>query len=148
MLFKQASRGDERIYQTIKNVEASSLTTGYGVALRVGTAASFDGINAVLSDSDNAADLPAWVGVAAQDIASNAYGLIQSYGLVASVLLSHIGSSLTVNSGDPLVPGKGAGGFFSGAPTYANSGFKYILASNTPAAISGTAYMSGIMTRL
>jgi hypothetical protein len=33
MLFKQAALGDERIYATYKNVEASSLTTGYAVAL-------------------------------------------------------------------------------------------------------------------
>lgn len=148
MLFKQASRGDERAYITVRCVEASSLTLGFGVAFRVGTAASFDGINAVMADSSNAADLPAWIGVAAQDIASNAYGIVQVYGPLASVYLSNTGSSLTINSGDPLVPGAGAGGFFSAAPTYANSGFKFILASNVPVATSATGYMSGLITRL
>lgn len=148
MLFKQSSRGDERAYVTVKNVEASSITQGMGVAYRVGTAASFDGTNAVRAASGNAADLPSWIGVAAQDIASNAYGIVQTFGAIASVLMSHVGTSITVNSGDPLVPGAVAGAFFSAAPTYANSGFRYIVASNTPAAVSGTGYASGFISRL
>lgn len=143
MLFKQASRGDEKIFVTVKNVEASSLTTGYGVAIRVGTAASFDGTNAVLAASGNASDLPGFLGVAAQDIASNAYGLVQTGGFAASVLLSNNGSSLTIATGSPCVPGALAGGFWSLAPTYAASGFRYILASNMPVTTSATGYLSG-----
>jgi len=124
-------------------VEAATITTGYGVCFRVGTNASFDGTNAVLSRSTVAADLPAFMGIAAQDIASNQFGLVQVGGPVASVFFSNVGSSTTINVGDPLIPGALAGGLFSGAPTYAASGFKFVLASNVPAAISASSYVSG-----
>lgn len=130
---------------TIKCVEASSLTTGYLAAIRVGTSASFDGTQAVMAKSGNGADLPAFIGVSVKDIASNAYGLVQTYGPVASVWISNQGSSITINVGDPLVPGAAPGGATSLAPTYAASGFKYILASNVPtgSCISATAWISG-----
>ena len=51
MLFKQASAGDERVFVTVKNVDAASITTGNGVMYAVGTGASFDGIQAVNSIS-------------------------------------------------------------------------------------------------
>lgn len=143
MLWKHAALGDERAFMTIKNVEASSLTTGYLVALRVGTSASFDGTQAVRAASGTTADLPAFIGVAVKDIASNNYGLVQTYGSTASVAISNQGTSITINVGDPLVPGAAAGTATSLAPTFAASGFKYILASNVPAAVSAFTYMSG-----
>jgi len=148
MLFKQAARGDERAFLTVKNVEASSITTGMGVALRIGTTASFDGTSAVRAASGTAADLPGFLGVAAQDIASNAFGLVQIFGNVASVLLSNVTTSITVTAGDPLVPGALAGGFYSLAPTYAASGFCYVLVSNAPTATLSQAaplYCSGFV---
>ena len=42
MLFKQAALGDERAFMTIKNADATSITTGYGVMLNV-SAASLTG---------------------------------------------------------------------------------------------------------
>lgn len=132
MLFKQAARGDERAFLTVKNVEASSLTTGMGVGLVLNTTASFDGTSSVRMASGTAANLPGFLGVAAQDIASNAFGLVQIFGNCASVLLSNMGTSITVTAGDPLIPGAVAGTFFSGAPTYAASGFGYVLVSNAP----------------
>lgn len=143
MLWKHAALGDERGFMTIKNVEASSLTTGYLVALRVGTGASFNGTNAVRAAAAGTADLPAFIGVAVQDIASNNYGLVQTYGPTASVAISNVGTSITINVGDPIVPGGAAGTGFSLAPTYAASGFKYILASATNPAISAFGYISG-----
>lgn len=142
-LQKQASQGDDRFFVTVKNVEASSLTTGYAVSIRVGTAASFNGINAVQADSDNASDLFGFLGVSTQDIVSNGFGLVQIGGNCLSVFISNVGTSLTINSGDPCVPGKGAGGVFSQLPTFANSGGRFILASNTPLAVSAASYMSG-----
>jgi hypothetical protein len=65
-------------------------------------------------------------------------------GFVNSVLISNVGTSITINAGDPLVPAPG--GMASAAPTYANSGFKWVTAaSNVPAAISAAAYVSGII---
>jgi len=143
MLFKHAARGDERAFITVQGVEASSLTLGYLVAVRVGTNASFDGTQAVLADSGNAVDLPGFLGVAAQDIVANGFGIIQNLGPAASVWISNVGTSLTINVGDALVPGALAGGGFSAAPTYANAGFRFVIASNVAPAVSATAYVSG-----
>jgi hypothetical protein len=130
MLFKQASAGDERVFITVKNIDTTSITTGNGVML--GTlAASFDGIGALNSISTNATPW-AWVGVAVKDIATNAFGLVQTYGNCLSVLLSELNTSITIGSGNPLIPSAKSGAFASLAPTFANSGFNYILASNTP----------------
>lgn len=132
MLFKQAALGDERAFLTIKNVEASSITTGMGVSLRIGTTASFDGTSAIRSISTQAADLPGFLGVAVRDIPSNQYGLVQIFGNISSVLVSNVGTSITFTTGDPLIPSPVAGALSSGAPTYAASGFGYVLASNVP----------------
>lgn len=146
MLIKHAARGDERIYTTYQNVEASSITTGYAAALALGTAgASFNGTQACLAGSGAAGRQTGWLGIASADIAPNAFGLIQQYGPVASVFISNVGTSITINVGDPLVPGAQAGSLFSGAPTYAASGFAFLVASNTAAAVSASAMISGFM---
>jgi hypothetical protein len=142
MLWKQAALGDERAFMTIKNMpgNAQSLTTGWPIQLALGTAgASFDGTQAITTVALTGGGT--FIGVAYKDIGANAYGAIQTYGNCASVLLSNVGSSITINAGDPLVPGPA--GFFSAAPTYANSGFRFVLASAVPPAVSGSAYCSG-----
>lgn len=134
MLFKQASAGDERVFVTVKNVDAASITTGNGVMLVITTTASFDGIQAVNSISTGGANLTGLLGVAVKDIAVNAFGLVQTYGNCSSVILSNMGTSITIGAGNPLTPGPVIGTWTSvgGAPTYALSGFGYIIASNTP----------------
>lgn len=130
----------ERVYMSIKNVEGATITTGLPVAYALGT--SNDGISAVIANA--AADFPGFLGIALNDIPNNEYGRIQVAGFVNSVLISNVGTSITINAGDPLVPGPV--GMFSGAPTYANSGFKWVAAaSNVPAAISAAAYVSGLI---
>lgn len=129
----------EKVYINVKNVEGATLTTGLPVAFALGT--SNDGINVVRANA--AGDYPGFIGVAVSDIPNNDYGSVQISGFVNSVLLSNVGSSITINAGDPLVPA--AGGFFSAAPTYANSGFRWIAASNVPVAVSAAAYASGII---
>lgn len=139
MLIQKVNRDQaENIYRMVKNVQGATITTGRGVSL-VNT--STDGVNAVIADA--AADYTGFIGVATADIANNAYGKVQISGFVNSVLVSHVGTSITINANDPLVPAPS--GFFSGAPTYANSGFKYLFATNVPAAISGASYMSGLI---
>jgi hypothetical protein len=137
MLFKQSARGDERAFMTVQNVSASSITTGMPAVLAA-AAASFNGTQVIVYAGANP---QGFVGVAAADIAPNAYGLIQNLGPIASILLSAVGTSITINLNDPLVPAPV--GFFSGAPTYANGGFKYVFASNIPPAVSAAAYCSG-----
>ena len=131
----------ERVYMSIKNVEGATITTGLPVAYALG-AASNDGLNAVVANA--AADFPGFLGIALNDIPNNEFGRIQVAGFVNSVLISNVGTSITINAGDALVPAPG--GMFSGAPTYANSGFKWVTAaSNVPAAISASAYVSGLI---
>lgn len=142
MQFKKLNReGAENVYRTVLNVEGATITTGRPVSLIPATASN-DGISAVIANAT--ADYPGFIGVAIQDIPNNDYGLVQISGFVNSVLISNVGTSITINANDPLVPGPA--GVFSGAPTYANSGFKWIqAASNVPAAISAAAYVSGFI---
>lgn len=139
MQFVKLNRSDaENVYRTVKNVQGATITTGLPVSL---INSSTDGVNAVISDA--AADHPGFIGVALGDIANNDYGRVQIGGFVNSILLSNVGTSITINANDPLVPSPG--GFFSGAPTYANSGLRALFASNVPPAISGAAYASGLI---
>lgn len=130
----------ENVIRTVKNVEGATITTGLPVSL---VNASTDGVNAVIANA--AADYPGFIGVAVRDIPNNDYGKIQTSGLVNSVLVSHVGTSITINAGDSLVPSPS--GFFSAAPTFANSGLKGLFAaSNVPAAVSGAGqYMSALI---
>lgn len=142
MQFQQLNRDQaENVYRVVRNVEGATITTGLPVSL-VNT--STDGVAAVISDA--AGNHPGFIGVAVQDIANNDFGRIQTSGFVNSILVSHVGSSITINAGDPLVPGPV--GFFSAAPTYANSGFKFLSASNVPVAVSAAAYASGLIKGL
>ncbi len=129
----------EKVYIGIKNVEGATMTVGLPVAYVLGT--SQDGVNAVIANA--AADYPGFIGVVVKNIANNDYGQVQIAGWCNSILLSNVGTSITVNAGDPLVPSPA--GFASAAPTYANSGFRWIAASNVPAAVSAAAYASGLI---
>ena len=147
MLFKQAAFGDERIFGTYQNVEASSITTGYAVALAA-AAASFNGTQACLAGTAATGRQINWIGIAAKDIAPNAYGLVQQYGLCASVYLSNAGTSVTITLGDACVPGALAGGLYSAVPTWLNSGFACVIAvsfQGSFGALSTAGYMSGFM---
>lgn len=126
--------GAAKLFLPVKIVQASSATTGYAVGLAIGN--SFDGNSAVLMDSDVGADVVGFIGVARADIASNAYGLVQAFGIAASVYLSQYGTSVTVNAGNCLVPGKEPGGLGSAVATYLLSGFKFLVCSNPPATVS------------
>lgn len=139
MLFQQLNRSDsDKVYISVKNVEGATITAARAVSL-VNT--STDGVNAVIANA--AADYRGFVGFAKADIANNDYGLIQVSGFVDSILLSNVGSSITINAGDMLIPG--AAGMFSGVPGAANAGLKVVLASNVPVAVSAAGYCSGLI---
>ena len=143
MLFKAATLGPEQAFIEVRNAPgvAQSITTGYPVCLAT-PAASFDMTQAVVmpGTSNNPGG---FVGIAFKDIGANQFGLIQTYGWIGSIALSNTGNSLTINSGDTLVPAPA--GMFSAVPTWANSGWRYVLASNVPAATSAPAYCSGFI---
>lgn len=135
MLFKQASAGDEKVFVSVKNVDTASITTGNAVMYAVGTGASFDGIQAVNAISTGGQSLMGFLGIAVKDIAVNAFGLVQTYGNCLSVLLSNMGTSITIGAGNALTPSSliGALSSVTGAATMAASAFGFILASNPPA---------------
>lgn len=140
MQIQTANRAvSEKVFINVKNVEGATITTGLPVAYAQGT--SMDGVSAVVANA--AADYPGFIGVAVKDIANNDYGQVQIAGYVDSVLISNVGSSVTIAVGSPLVPS--AAGFFSAAPTYANSGFRWIAAQNVPVAVSAAGYASGLI---
>jgi len=146
MLFKQASQGDERAFITVKNADATSITTGYGVMLNI-SAASFDGVQCLLSKSGVGSSV-GFLGIAVKDIAANAYGLVQIYGICASVALSNAPTSITIASGDPLVPSPAGGLLSSTIPSYAASGFNWVIASAVPSntlSIAAPLYCSGFV---
>jgi hypothetical protein len=145
MLFKHAALGDERIFATYQNVEASSLTTGYAVAIAVASA-SFNGTQVCLAGTAATGRQTSWIGIAARDIAPNAYGIVQLYGPVNSVFISNVGSSLTFGVGAAMVPGALSGGLFCiAAPTWATGGFAFLVLSNDLPAVSATGWVSGFM---
>lgn len=150
MLIQQINQADpERVLIVVKNVDGGgSMTTGLGVSLAQ-AGASIDGISAVLMA---AANLEGFVGVARQDIAINAYGLVTAWGMADSVLLSHVGSSITVTAGDILKPGAVSGTFFSSVTDQAVSTlfYRFVLAATTPVAVSTQAqsYCKGIVRAL
>jgi len=133
------------LYIPVRAVEGTTLTTGYAVVMAC-DGNSIDGISVLLADSDDAAGLPGFCGVAASDIADAGYGLVQCFGFANSVRFSDTGTSVTITLGDACVPGKGAGGLTSGvAPSYADSGFKFVIPSNLPATLSAAGWMSGVL---
>ena len=100
MLFKRISRATaETVFLVAKNVSGSTITAGYSVVFDVG--ASVDGVRVT---QGSAADLGAYAGVADQDIANDAYGLLQVYGYRAAVYIKHAADSSTYSAGSGLDP--------------------------------------------
>lgn len=150
MIIKQYARTDpERILVNVKNVDGGgSITTGMGACMVV-TAASGDGIGSVRS---TAALVAGFIGVAKQDIAINAYGLLVSWGYAASVAISQSVGSWTITSGDNLVLAGAAGHFTSVVTAQALSTqlYRYVIALGAVAdTISNPrTYMSGFVRAL
>jgi hypothetical protein len=144
MDIQQINRNDpESIRVAFKNVNGGgSITTGYGIRL-VASAASFDGLSAVTS---TAAALKDFLGIAAQDVPINGFGKSTVWGYAASIVLSNVGTSITVTAGDTLKPGAVAGTWFSSVTDAAMTTLlnKYIVAGQTQT-ISALAYVSGFV---
>lgn len=139
MQFQQLNRTDaENVYRVVQNAEGATITTGLPVSL---ANTSTNGVLGVIANA--AGDYPGFIGIAVEDIANNDFGRVQISGFVNSILLSNAGTSITINALDPLVPAPA--GMYSAAPTYANSGFKFVIASNVPVAVSAAAYASGLI---
>lgn len=131
MQIQQVNRVDaEKVFILIKNVDGSgSITTGMGAQLTQ-LAASFDGIGAV---KVAAALYNGFLGVAVQDIAINSFGLVQNWGYCNSVQVSGVGTSLSIQVGNYLIPGAVAGQFFSSLTDQALSTLLYRYSINAVA---------------
>jgi len=148
-------RGDpERVLINVKNVEASSLTTGFGVCLAVGNedvAASADGIGAVMFTASTELN-PAFVGVARRDIASNTYGPVISWGWADSIALSQE-ANVTVGllaGASILIPGGQAGTFTSAIAPQAVSTlmYRYVINGMTQSTNGAINYTKGFVRAL
>lgn len=115
MLIQQLNRTDaEKVMLMVKNVDGSgSITTGMGVVFAE-TAASADGISSLKGLVAKAGQ---FIGVAAQDIPINGFGLVTAWGYAASVFLSQSVGSWTITSGDTLLLGATQSGAFTSVVT-------------------------------
>lgn len=146
MQIAQLGTNAESVSIVVKNVDGGgSITTGMGVCL-VQAGASIDGLSAVKS---TAAAWEGFVGFAIQDIPINSVGLVTSGGYVASVLISHVGTSITVTRGDILIPGAVAGTSFSSVTDQACSTLFYRFAiAGATQTVSAAGYVSAIVRAL
>ena len=132
MIIQQLNRADaEKVQIMVKNVDGSgSITTGMGVVFAE-LAASADGIGALKAVVANARY---FIGVAAQDIAINGFGLITAWGYAASVFLSQAVGSWTITSGDTLILGATQSGAFTSVVSpqaMSTLLYKYVIAMGT-----------------
>ncbi len=151
MLIQQLNRTDaEKVQIVVKNVDGSgSITTGMGVVL-CDLAASMDGIGALKGLVVSA---KYFVGVAAQDIPINGFGLVTAWGYAASVFLSQSVGSWTITAGDTLILGATQSGAFTSvvlAQAVSTQFYRYVVAAGAVAdTISNPRpYMSGIVRAL
>lgn len=144
MDIQQINRNDpESIRVAFKNVDGGgSITTGFGVQL-VTSAASFDGIS---STQLAAATIKNFYGIANKDVPINGFGKATVWGYQASIVISNVGTSITVTAGDTLKPGAVSGTWFSSVTDAAMTTVlnKYIVAGSTNT-ISALAWVSGFV---
>ena len=125
MFSHQVNRTDaDKVFTVVHNVDGDSITTGMGaryLGSLAAEAASADGISAgkIASADDAGGRMLTFAGVATQDIPTGEYGLVQSWGLCDSVLISNHGTSVTIGIIDEqttlLKPGALGGSFTSSA---------------------------------
>jgi len=147
MQIQQLNRTNSEVVKVLfKNVDGGgSITTGMGVSW-CQAGASIDALSAVLYA---AANQEGFIGVSESDVPINGYGFATCWGLANSVLISHVGSSITITAGDFLKPGAVPGTFFSSLTDQAVSTlfYRYVIAASTPVAVSTMAqsYCKGLV---
>ena len=153
----------EKVYTVGRNVDADSITTGMAARYVGGAPAeevSTDGINMVKTTVAADPNMLLFAGIAVQDIPADGYGEFQNFGYVDSVLLSHVGTSITVGTFGGinnclLRPGGKAGTLFSGGPVDFTSIvpvtplYHHVMAFNTTGLSAGpAAYAKGFIRNL
>lgn len=148
MLIQQLNRTDpERVQIIVKNVDGTgSMTTGIGVALcEAGN--SIDGNGAV---QNVLTKQKGFCGIAAQDIAINSFGRVTAWGYAQSVLVSGVGTSITITAGDILKPGAVTGTFFSAVANEAVSTlmYKYVYCASSLTISANPVWIAGVVRAL
>jgi hypothetical protein len=149
MQIQKVNRTDvEKVYVVVKNVSATVATAGsamrYRGTLGVGEVVSADGSQAQLLT--NKGCMPGLVGIAIEDIASNGYGRVQTWGYNATALYSFEADKtcgIVSISESYLQPGGAAGTLTSGlGPEVGmlSTNFKYIQALSTVNISGGAPY--------
>lgn len=125
ILFSGVQRTEaEKVWTVGHNVDADSITTGM-VARYVGGApaenVSADGVNVTKLATADDPNMLLFCGIASEDIPADEFGEFQNYGFVDSVMISHVGTSITIGTfgginSTLLRPGARAGTMFSGGP--------------------------------
>lgn len=114
MLFKQLQKDTntpEQVTIVVKNVSATTMTTGLGAAL-VAAGASIDGVSATILTASNYQK--GFIGISRSDIPVNAYGTVCCWGVADSIAISaNVATSITITKGDQLWPSAVAGQFYS-----------------------------------
>jgi len=112
----------DKVYTTIRNVNGDSITAGLCARYLGGRdteVVSADGVSAIKLDAD--AEWPLFAGVAITDIASDEYGIVQSWGYSENVSMSAEANKTIGPEGGPagtyLKKGAIAGTLFSAGPT-------------------------------
>ena len=99
MLFQRLNREDaEKVFIIVKNTAAATITANYPCVWD--SATSFDGVNVYKPAT---ATLSLFVGIADDDIADDAYGLVQVYGYRASAYVTN-DTSQAIAVGNILIP--------------------------------------------
>jgi len=128
ILFSGVQRTEaEKVFTVVRNVDADSITSGMGVRYVGGAPAenvSADGIQCVkISKADDELMIQ-FAGIAVEDIIADGYGLVQNFGVVDSIMLSHVGTSITIGTfggiraNGFLQVGARNGTFFSGGASF------------------------------
>ena len=145
MLIQNLDRTDGNpVDITVQNVDGSgSITTGMGVAMVLAGAS----INGYAVTKNTAALQPGFAGVATRDIPINGFGEAQIWGFCGSILVSNVGTSITVNAGNALRPGAVAGTFFSGqgtGETLSTLAYRWVVNADT-IAVSAQTWVRGFV---
>jgi hypothetical protein len=103
MRIQKLNRDDAEVVDVaFTNVRGATLTLGHAVGV-CGLAASLSGNNAVSPTEANP-----FQGISLSDVPVNGVGMARAYGVVSSVFVFAVGSSVTVNAGDVMGPGAAA----------------------------------------
>lgn len=118
MLFQRLNREDaEKVFLIVYNVSAATITAGYSCVWDVSAP---DGVRV---SKPATATLSLFVGIADDDIANGAYGLVQAYGYRAAGYV--INGVVTIAAGNILIPENALWSLAYSAASDGKSGFVY-----------------------